>query len=357
MRHAPQLKTTFAIPGDLATPTGGYGYARHVIEVLRARKWHVDVLDLGGGFPHIDAGGRARARARLAGAPTDAPLVIDGLALGVLPDEAAAIASSHCLIGLVHHPLALETGLADAAAATLRASETRALAVSRHVITTDQSTAEILAADYAVPREWITVAVPGVPRAQLAHGSRDGFVRILSVGALVPRKGYDLLVRALAGLHDLPWRLTIVGDRDRHPPTTAALDELIAQAALGDRIACAGAVAPEQLDALYRAADIFVQPSWFEGYGMALAEALAYGLPVVATATGAAVRNVGADAGRLVTPGDRRALSDALHALIADAALRSKCAAAARARSGGLPRWEDTAATFEQVFARVSGPR
>jgi glycosyltransferase involved in cell wall biosynthesis len=350
-------RATFAIPGDLATPTGGYGYARHVIEALRARNWQVDVIDLGDGFPHVGAGERTRAGACLAAAPTDAPLVIDGLALGVLPDEAAAIASSHCLIGLVHHPLALETGLEQAAAAMLRVSEVRALAATRHVITTDQSTAEILVADYAVPRERITVAVPGVPRVQLAHGSRDGRVHILSVGALVPRKGYDLLVRVLAGLRDLPWRLVIVGDRGRNPQTALALDELIEHAALGDRIACPGAVTPEQLDAVYRAADIFVQPSWFEGYGMALADALAYGLPVVATETGAAARNVGTDAGRLVAPGDARALADALQALIADAGLRERCAAAARALAGDLPRWEDTAATFEQVFAGVDGPR
>jgi glycosyltransferase involved in cell wall biosynthesis len=257
----------------------------------------------------------------------------------------------------VHHPLALETGLAEAAAAALHASETRALAATRHVVTTDHSTADILVADYAIPRERITVALPGVAHVQWSSGSRDGLVRILSVGAVVPRKGYDLLVRALAELRDLPWRLTIAGDRDRHPQAVADLDRLIAQAELSDRIACPGAVASERLDAFYRETDIFVQASWFEGYGMALAEALAYGLPVVATTTGAAARNVRGEAGLIVAPGAVPALRDGLRALIVDAALRSKCAAAARLFARGLPRWEDAAAVFEQVLLGVCGRR
>src|SRR5271166_1427028 len=347
---------TLAIPGDLDTPTGGYGYARCVIAALRARNWHVGVVDLGDGFPHVGPDQRARARARLLEAPADAPVVVDGLALGALPDEAREAARSHCLIALVHHPLALETGLTEAAAAAFRASETRALAATRHVITTDHSTAATLAASYQVPRERITVAMPGAPRVAWAHGSRDGVVHILAVGAVVPRKGYALLVMALSELRDLPWRLTIVGDRGRSLETAVELDGLIERGGLSDRITCTGAVTGERLDELYRAADIFAQPSWFEGYGMALADALAYGLPVVATQTGAALKNVGPRAGRLVAPGDTEALARALRALIGDAQVRADCAAAARAAAQNLPSWDDTAATFETVLSGVARP-
>src|SRR5262249_62395616 len=118
---------------------------------------------------------------------------------------------------------------------------------------------------------------------------------------------YELLVTALAELRDLSWRLTIVGDRVRSPATAAKLDGLIEHAGLIDRITCTGAVTAERLDTLYRGADIFAQPSWFEGYGMALADALAYGLPVFATPTGAAVRNVRPKARRPLPPRGRRA--------------------------------------------------
>jgi glycosyltransferase involved in cell wall biosynthesis len=351
MRPTHKSSVTFAIPGDLDTPTGGYGYARCVIAALRARGWRIDVIDLGDGFPRVGADQRALARARLLAAPVDAPLVVDGLALGALPDEAHDAARSHCLIGLVHHPLALETGLSAAMAQGLRVSEIRALAATRHVITTDHSTAATLASSYEVPRERIAVALPGAPWVEWAHGSRDGVPQILAVGAIVPRKGYAVLVTALTDLADLPWRLTIVGDRGRSPETAAELDQLIERARLTDRISCSGAVTPERLDALYRAADVFVQPSWFEGYGMALADALAYGLPVVATQTGAALKNVGSNAGRLVTPGDVGALARALRALIGDPHARADCAAAARAAAKTLPSWEDTAMAFEHVLA------
>ncbi len=348
-----QRKVTFAIPGDLATPTGGYGYARAVIAALRARGWEVKVVDLGEGFPHVDDVQRAYARERLLGVPKDALVVVDGLALGVLPQEAQVASRGHCLIGLVHHPLALETGLSSEMAAALRISETDALAATRHIITTDHSTAAILSADYAVASNRISVALPGTRRMSRPRTRREGAVRILAVGAVAPRKGYDLLVRALCELRDLDWHLTIVGDRTRSPETAADLDRLIFQLGLDQQITCTGAVSAEQLDVLHENADLFVQTSWFEGYGMALADAVAYGLPVIATRTGAAPRIVASDAGLLVPPGDQIALTRALRLLIGDTTLRERYAMMARTAAQNLPTWDDTAAVFEQVLSNL----
>ena len=350
-RH--QRKVTFAIPGDLATPTGGYGYAREVIAALRARGWEVDLLDLGDAFPRVDADQRAHALKCLLNTPADVPVVVDGLALGVLPQEAQAASRSHCLIALVHHPLALETGLSVEAANALRVSETQALAATLHVITTDQSTAAVLAADYAVPPARISVALPGTRRMSRPQVRREGPVRVLAVGAVVPRKGYDLLVRALAELDDLDWRLTIVGDRTRSSGAVAELDRLINKLGLAQRITCTGTISSAQLDALHRDADLFVQSSWFEGYGMALADAIAYGLPVIATRTGAAPWLVAPDAGLLIAPGGSVALTHALRRLIGDAALRERYAMMARAAAQNLPTWDDTAQVFEQVLSNL----
>jgi glycosyltransferase involved in cell wall biosynthesis len=353
MPSTPQRKVTFAIPGDLATPTGGYGYAREVIAALRARGWEVEVVDLGDGFPHVDVDRRAQARERLISAPHDVPVIVDGLALGVLPEEAQAASRSHCLIGLVHHPLAFETGLSSEMANALRLSETQSLAATRHVITTDYSTAATLASDYAVPSARISVAPPGTRRMSRPRMRRDGPVRILAVGAIVPRKGYDLLVRALAELRDLDWHLTLVGDRTRNRQAVADLDRLISELGLASQVTCTGAVKAEQLDILHRDADLFVQSSWFEGYGMALADAIAYGLPVIATQTGAALRIVPPEAGLLVPPGDQVALTHTLRMLISDATLRERYAAAARASAQNLPTWDGTAQVFERVLSNL----
>jgi glycosyltransferase involved in cell wall biosynthesis len=270
-----------------------------------------------------------------------------------LPSEAHVVASTHCLIGLVHHPLALETGLSEAAVEALRASETQALAATRHVIVTDHSTAALLAADYGVQQACTTVALPGAPRVPWAQGANDGIVNILAVGAVVPRKGYDLLVAALANMQDLPWHLTFAGDRARSPQYVVALDRMVSRNGLARRISCTGAVPDARLAALYQGADIFVQASWFEGYGMALADGIAYGLPVVATQTGAASTLVASQTGLLVPPGDESALGAALRALIGDAELRAHYRCAARAKSTKLPSWEDTANAFEHVLTRL----
>ena len=345
-----QRKVTFAIPGDLATPTGGYGYAREVIAALRARGWEVEVVDLGDGFPHVDVGQRAHARQCLLDAPQDVPVVVDGLALGVLAEEVRTASRSHRLIGLVHHPLALETGLSAEMANSLRVSEIQALAATSLIITTDHSTAAILTADYAVAPARISVALPGTRRMSRRQTRREGPVRILAVGAIVPRKGCDLLVRALAELPDLDWHLTLVGDRTRSCGAVTELDQLINKLGLAQQISCVGTVNSDELDVLHQDADLFVQSSWFEGYGMALADAIAYGLPVIATQTGAARRIVAPDAGLLVPPGDPAALTHALRMLIGDAVLRERYAMTACAAAHNLPTWEDTAQVFERVL-------
>jgi glycosyltransferase involved in cell wall biosynthesis len=165
----------------------------------------------------------------------------------------------------------------------------------------------------------------------------------LSVGSLVPRKGHDVLVSALAKVADLDWRLTIVGPRDRDPATTAQLEAQIAALGLARRITLAGAVTPDRLAEFYAAADVFVLASRFEGYGMAFAEAASCGLPMIGTATGAIPDMIRPGAGLLVPPDDIEALAAALRRLITDRALREHLAAAALAAADRLPTWQASA--------------
>jgi glycosyltransferase involved in cell wall biosynthesis len=340
----------FVIPGDLATPTGGYAYDRRMIAELASLGWRAEVLDIGSEFPRPSADTRARAHARLASVPPGRCIVIDGLALGVLPEAAAALQATHGLIALVHHPLALETGLSAAEADSLWASERAALAAVRHVIVTGKATARLLVDDYAVPPEQITVVEPGVDAVAKSHGRLADTVSLLSVGALVPRKGYDVLLAALAHVRDLPWRLTIVGARDRCPRTAAELEAAIASLNLASRVTLASVVSSERLAALYAAADVFVLPSRFEGYGMAFTEALAHGVPVIGTTAGAIPDTVPPGTGILVPPDDVAALATALRRLIADSEERQRLAAAAGAAAARLPTWPQSAKLFSQVL-------
>ena len=342
----------FAVPGDLATPTGGYAYDRRIIAGLTALGWRIEVLNLGEGFPRPTADTRAAAGERLAALAPGRPIVVDGLAFGVLPEAAGALRASHALAALVHHPLALESGLSAAEAAELRANERAALAGARHVVVTSAATGRLLVADYGVPSERLSVVAPGTDRsgARSCSGGQD--VALLAVGAVVPRKGYDVLVAALAKLKDRPWRLVIAGDGGRSPETFAQLEADIARLGLADRVTLRGAVTAEQLASLYASSDLFVLPSRFEGYGMAYAEAIAHGLPVVGTTAGAIPETVPADAGVLVAPDDVEALAAALRRLIEDPRERERLAAGARAAR--FPSWAEQSALFARILERLA---
>ena len=342
----------FAVPGDLATPTGGYAYDRRMIGELTALGWTVELIDLGSGFPQPTAEIRATVANRLGAMDNRCPIVIDGLAFGVLPELAERMRESHRLVALVHHPLALETGLSAHEAVFLRASEQRALSCASHVIATSAATMSILAQDFQVPVERMSVVVPGTDVAPIAPHQPGDAIALLAVGAVVPRKGYDVLVAALDQIRELRWRLVIAGDCTRSTATASELQAEIARLGLGNRIDMRGALSPEQVAALYSSSDIFVLASRFEGYGMAFTEALAHGLPVVGTTVGAAVQNVPQDAGVLVPVDNADALASALRHLIENPQERERLAAGARAVT--FPSWRQQAERFAHVLQSLA---
>jgi glycosyltransferase involved in cell wall biosynthesis len=342
------IDAAFAIPGDIELRTGGYTYDRRVMALLPQFGVRPTHLVLPGGYPSpTDDDLRATAEA-FAKVPREAVLMVDGLAYGAMPAE--VIVRAVCpIVALVHHPLCLETGLSAARQAELKASETAALGLARHVIVTSGTTAAQLAADFAVAADKITIAEPGTdPAPRATAGSQCDTnpvrpVRLVAVGSVVPRKGYDVLVWALAQLSHLDWDLVIAGDRDRSPDTTRGLEAQIGSCKLSGRIRLAGALDERALGDLYADAHIVVMPSLYEGYGMVLGEALARGLPMVATTGGAAAATVPDGAALKVPPGDVEALTAALRRAITDSALRQRLADAAWAAGQKLPRWEDTA--------------
>jgi glycosyltransferase involved in cell wall biosynthesis len=344
---------TFLVPGSLDTPTGGYAYDRRIIDGLRRRGWRVDVPPMEGSFPFPTDAARRAAQDALAAVPDDRLVLVDGLAFGALPDEAALHARRLRLVALVHHPLGAETGLDPAAAAALEQSERRALAHARHVVVTSDATAQMLEA-FAVTRNRVSVVNPGTDPAEEARGSGGSAVHLLCVATLIPRKGHALLIRALASLRDLPWVLRCVGSADRDETTAGELQRLIVQEQLADRMTLAGERSGDALAAEYHTTDVFVLPTLYEGYGMVVAEALARGLPVVATRTGAIASLVDEDSGLVVPPGDVHALAEALSQIIADSAVRARLTAGARRARRRLPTWEHAASQMAGVLERVA---
>jgi glycosyltransferase involved in cell wall biosynthesis len=345
-------EVVFAIPGDLRSPTGGYAYARHLLQNLPMHGIEVRHLALPAGFPDPSADDLAET-ARLIGDTRPASvLLIDGLAYGTMP--AGLIAGfQRPIVALVHHPLGLENGLPPARQAELIASEAQALSLAHHVIVTSPMTGRLLRATFNVPPEKISVAEPGTEPAARSRGTASP-VRLLSVGTVSPRKGYDVLAAALGPLRELDWQLTIAGATDRIPGAAQAIERSIRSAGIESRVELVGAVDGRSLDALYDRADVFVSASLFEGYGMALAEALVRGLPMVVSTGGAALETVPDEAALKVPPGNVQALGEALRRMIGDARLRSSLAEAAWRAGQTLPRWADTARHVAHVLRQVT---
>ena len=339
----------FAIPGDIDAPTGGYGYDRRLLREWREAGIEARHLALPGSFPFPTDADLATTEQLLAATAPDDVLLVDGLAYGAFP-EALATRFAGRLVALVHHPLALETGLPPKAADALRQSERLALARARRIVASSPTTQATLEAEFGIPAGEVVVAVPGCDPAPRASGSGSAVsLRLLAVGSLIPRKGYDILIEALTAIADRPWTLTIAGSPDHAPATAAELRDGIARAGLAERIWLAGGVGADRLAQLYDEADLFVMSSLYEGYGMVLTEALARGLPIVTTLSGAGAETVPDAAALKVPPGDAAALAKALARLIDAPAERRQRADAAWAAAGDLPRWSETARIVADV--------
>lgn len=353
------IELGFVIPGDIMLRTGGYIYDRHVMTSLPNLGIKARHVALPGSFPNPTEADLAETARTLARQDEDVPLLIDGLAFGAFPASLAA-GIRPPIISLVHHPLFLETGLTEAQQAHFHALEKAALGFARHVITTSATTAQTVAREFSFPGDRITVAEPGTERGDRAPFRTLGPgepVALLAVGSIVPRKAYRDLVAALATLANLPWRLTIAGDDTRHAEEAAALKAAIAASPVRDRIALRGALSNSALADLYVTSDAFVMSSLYEGYGMVLGEALAHGLPIVATRAGAAAETVPDAAALKVEPGDVSGLAAALRRMIGDAGLRRHLADESWSAGQRLPQWLDTARRIANVVERVTRER
>ena len=337
----------FAIPGDINTLTGGYIYERRLLEELRALGHDVQHIELGPSFPDPTPRDMDHAIEMLAALDPKRPLILDGLVYGSIDTSGLATVPAP-IVAMIHHPLALETGLTAARRAHLSRTERANLALATHVLVNSHHTAQILAADYDVSWDRITIAQPGTERRSRTHAPVNPPI-ILSVGIQHPRKGHDILLKALANLRDLDWRAVIVGsayDADHAYKLAAMLDDL----KLKNRVTLAGRIPQAELDALYHQASLFVLATRYEGYGIVFDEALAWGLPIVSCETGAVPDTVPVDAGLLVPPENPGALAKAIKRLLTDRPLAQKMQTAAQTAGRALPDWRDTAIIAGKVL-------
>ncbi len=334
-------EVVFAIPGDLATKTGGYIYDARLMDALRAAGRTVRHLPLHDGFPQPDAAALEHARAALAAVAPRQVLLIDGLAYGALGTELLAGVAAPMVV-MLHHPLALEDGLPRGLAQVLFERERANLVLAAHIVVPSPHTAQVLTERYGVDPGRVSVALPGFARPDVARTGPGTPPLILSVGILAARKGHDVLLRALSMVSDLPWQAEIVG-REQDAQVAAALHAQRDALGLAERVRFAGCIDEAALAELYAHSSIFALATRYEGYGMVFSEALLHGLPIVSCRAGAVPDTVPAGAGRLVEPGDADAFAGELRTLLTDATAHRAAAAAAKRAGRALPGWDRAA--------------
>ena len=344
----------FIVPGSLAIRTGGYAYDRRIIEHLRAGGWTVEPIELGGNFPNPDDKTRAKAEKIFATIPNQARVVVDGLAFGALPEIAEKEHSRLVLIGLVHHPLADETGIADDLRQELMRSEALTLGFAKQAIVTSKFTRRRLV-QLGISPEKIFVVEPGVAPAPLA-GRRDGNGRERAIQMFCPasyivRKGHADLLFALSGLTDLPWHLICVGNSELDTRCFAGLCALREELGLAERVELRAEVDDRELESLYAASDLIVLASHYEGFGMVVTEAIARGLPIVTTTGGALAETLPEGAGLASPPGDIDALMISLRRILKDKNLFAGLSKGAQTARGRLRTWEDASRAFAAVLS------
>jgi glycosyltransferase involved in cell wall biosynthesis len=346
------MAVTFFVPGSFPATTGAIVFDSMLAEHLRSQGHDVTTVPVAGAHPMPDAAARASAaelwRAHQPLSPADT-VVIDGFCLYAF-DGLDHHLSAAGAIGMVHHPMSLEPQLPQAERDAFMAIEQRILPLLARIVVPSETIRTRLTAALALPPAMVEVVTPGIPDAPRSAGSGGHRSHLLAIGSLIPRKGHETVLRALAGLADLDWTLTICGDGNIDPGHAAALGALVEALGLVDRVVFAGACSRVRLESLWQAADVFVSGSCFEGYGMAVAEAVRRGLPLAITNGAAAAEVIPLDGSVIVEPGDHVQLSKALRRLIFGAPLRQDLAEAAWQAGRVFPTWTDQAKRFADLF-------
>ena len=350
------MTIAFVVPAGKGT-SGGDVYDRRLTEELVALGRAVRTLAVPGAWPEPDEAARIGLGRALDGLSDGTTVLLDGLVACGVPDLLRPHADRLRLIVLVHLPLADEFGLCPHRARTLDMYERATLHLASKVVATSTWAAQHLSNHHDLAT--VHAIPPGTDPAPPAPGG-DGRSQLLCVASVTPRKGHDVLLRALAGLSETDWELTCAG-AEPDPDHMARLREFEQAHGLSDRVHFTGALTGRALEAAYARADLLVLPSRAETYGMVIGEALARGVPVIASAVGGVPEALGHDLrghrpGLLVPADEPWALREALHRWLTDPVLRKDLRVLARLTRPDPAGWTKVAQDMAAVLD-LEGPR
>ena len=337
---------------DPLRPSGGNTYDRRLVEELEAAGWSVRLVELAGSWPDDGEAERETLERELGALPDGSVALVDGLVASALGTVVVPACHRLRVVVLMHMPLGLD------AAGGLHPEEGALVRAAAAVVTPSAWARSWLLATYGLDPGLVHVARPGVDPVPRVDGTEGGGA-LLCVGAVTPDKGQAVLVAALSRVADLPWRCTCVGSLTVAPEYADRVRRDARHHHLDERLVLTGALVGDDLASRWAAADVLVLPSRKETYGMVVTEALARGLPVIASDVGGVPEALGAapggaQPGLLVPPGDVPPLAEALRLWLSDADRRAALREAARERRTSLASWADTADRVGRVLREVA---
>ena len=348
-----RLKLDFILPGKLQTKTGGYIYDRRIVEGLKSLGWEVSLHCLDPSFPFPTVTALAHARKIFSALHSGNLVIIDGLALSGMPDLLKEHMKRLRLIGLIHHPLALESGLSSKKRQILYKREKQCLKIVKRTFVTSEWTKKKIS-DLGIPSNKIRVVIPGTDKATLTNRAFNGLINMLCVATLTPRKGHSLLFEAVAKLPKDSWHLTCIGSLKRDIPTVKKLRAQLKRLKLIDNVTLLGEISSEELSIHYQNTDLFVLTSHLEGYGMVLAEAVARGLPIICTDAGAISSTPAGRAAMLIPEGDLNKLTKALLTVTNEVNFLKQLANRSISVRNDLPTWDQSCEKFSAYLREIS---
>ena len=343
----------FIVPGDIDQLTGGFIYAKRIINELRLIGRNVILHELSGELPNEDTPAKISAKMILDQVSDNDIVIIDWL--GIIAFE--KVLEIHHLrvifIALIHNPVHIDS--LSFRKINFEAFEIKFLSMFQQVIVTSEYTAELLR-KYTKELEINTVN-PGIDIPAKINDSyisnSKHTIKILSVGSLIPRKGIVVLIEALSQLKEIKWELICVGNVNRNKEYVENIKMKISSFNLIDRIKFTGNVSPQKLSKLFQSSDIFVLPSYFESYGMVLAEAMIYSLPIITTNAGAIPYTVSTNSAILIKPGSVNEMVEALYKLMTDIEFRKDLAKKSKKAGKQLLTWSDATKKFDSIVNKV----
>lgn len=335
----------FVVPDGFDDPdrvSGGNVYDQRVTAELRRLGWDVRIVEVAPEAPDPDP---------LEPIPEGSLVVVDGLIAIGRPTVIEAAEARLRTVVLAHM---LAEAFPDADPHVVE-GEKRALPRAHRVIAGSEWLRDELARRGLSTAERLVVATPGADEAAMATGTATGG-SLLCIGVVATHKGQDTLIEAFIRLGDVPsWTCTFAGSASTEPDFATRVAAEASASGLSERTTWAGVLTAGELDDAYARTDLLVAPSRTEAYGIAIGDALARGIPVIASGVGGipeAAQPPGAV--MLVPPADPTALGDALRRWLEDPQLRASMTAAARHAAPARRRWSDTARTIHTTLEALS---